>query len=344
MAGPGGGGRGGGGFSGGSFGGGRGGGFSGGSSFRGGSYGGHHHTMHHHSGKTSDGCGCGFAGFFIIFVFFVLLSFFNIAQPSEDYVVLNSNGEEIIANEDGIYYDEITMQDYADGRYREIFGSYDGYEDNILLVFLANEQANGYYTIGWVGDNIKYAINEMFGEYTQYGTYLDKYINDEYYAYSLDTSLAEVISDMGDSIVGLQLDSSFRSAPVSAEGKMSQLINYTEFELNRELLDSALEGFTEKTGIPCVIVVDMAEKVFVTDETAGEVVTDDSVPATITVIGEEEPEDISTLYFRGVSVIFVGAVAVIGVIVAIILAVVKKRKKKSSENNEVPKNDMPWES
>lgn len=367
MAGPGGGGRG-GGFSGGSFGGGgRGGGGFGGGSFggnfggsnRGGSFGGgfggHHRPPHHgphfhgpffggpfFGRRTYVGGGCGGAIFTAIvigmFIMFGLMWFFG--ETSH----ITVNGEPVYIVEDGIVYDEATMQDYANERYKEIFGEYEGYEDNILLVFLANEEADGYYTIAWVGDNIIYEINEMFGEYTEYGEYMSEYINSEYYAYSLDTNLADVVSAMEKSITERGFDSSFRAEAAVVEGKKSELINYTDFELNTELVNAALESFTEKTGIPCVIVADMAEKAFGGgNETVTEIVTGNSVQPTITDSDDEEPEDISTLYFRGLFTIFIGAAAVIGVIVAIILAVIKKTKKKNSKNTEIPKNDMPWE-
>ena len=355
MAGPGGGGSG-GGFGGGSFGGGRGGGFGGGSfggsfggSNRGGSFGGSFGGHHHHGPffggpifgrRTYVGGGCGGAIFTAVviglFIMFGLMWF--IGETSQ----ITVNGEPVYIVEDGIAYDEATMQDYANERYKEIFGEYEGYEDNILLVFLANEEADGYYTIAWVGDNIIYEINEMFGEYTEYGEYMSEYISG-YYAYSLDTNLAEVLSAMEGSITERSFDSYFRAEAAVVEGKKSELINYTDFELNTELVNAALESFTEKTGIPCVIVADMAEEVFGGgDEAVTEIVTGNSGQTAITDFDDEEPEDISTLYFRGLFIILIGAAAVIGVIVAIIVAVSKK--KKNNKNSESSKNDMPWES
>lgn len=160
------------------------------------------------------------------------------------------------------FYDEGVMQDYADERYKEHFGDYDNYENNILLVFLTNEACDGYYTIAWVGDNIKYEINEMFGEYTEYGEALSSYINQEYYAYSLDKDLSMVINEMTDKIVSLGFSDSFGGDFTEGETAPSVTDNRTKLEMNTQIIDSALSEFTEKTGIPCVIVVDSAEKVF----------------------------------------------------------------------------------
>ena len=181
MAGPGGGGgsRGGGGFGGGSFGGGsRGGGFSGGGGFGGGSFGGrpsggfgggpHHHPPHHHGPffhgprrRTYVGGGFGGGCFSVVVIaLFVLFGGFWMLSPA-DNVTINWGEETVVG---GIAYDEATMQDYANDKYMQYFGSSSAVEDNILLVMLTNEECDGYYTIAWVGDNIDSSINNMFGE------------------------------------------------------------------------------------------------------------------------------------------------------------------------------------
>lgn len=364
MPGPGGGGSRGGGFGGGSFGGG--GGFSGGGGFgggsfggsfggnnNGGSFGGHHHGHHHHGPffggpffgrrRTYVGGGCGGALFtVVVLVLFIAFgAFWLSAQPGE----ITINGQPVYIGEVGFAYDEGTMQDYANSRYKEAFGDYDGYEDNILLVFLANEEADGYYTIAWVGDNIKTEINEMFGEYTEYGEYMNQYINTDYYGYTLDNNLADVVRAMEKSIVDANLGSSFRSDAAVVPEKKTELKNYTQFDIAKEVVNDAVTSFTENTGIPLVIVVDMAETVFGGgNEIVTEFIPGDSAQATITDTDDEEPEDVAMLFVRGSVIILLGAVVVIGVIVAIILTAVKNKKKTNTKNNEAPKNDMPWES
>lgn len=363
MPGPGGGGSSGGGFGGGSFGGG-GGGFSGGGGFGGGSFGGnfggsnnggnfggHHHGHHHHGPffggpffgrrRTYVGGGCGGAIFTVVVLamFFIFGALWLFAEPGQ----ITINGRPVYIEEGGSFYDEGTMQDYANSRYKEIFGDYEGYEDNILLVFLANEEADGYYTIAWVGDNIKTEINEMFGEYTEYGEYMNQYINTDYYGYTLDNNLADVVRAMENSVVDANLGSSFRSEAAVAPEKKSELKNYTQFDIAKEVVNDAVTSFTEKTGIPLVIVVDMVENVFGGNQAVTGIITDDSAQVTITDTDGDETEDIATLFVRGSFIIIVGAAAVIGVIVAIIVAVVKKKKKTNTKSNESPKNDMPWE-
>ena len=363
MPGPGGGGSNGGGFSGGSFGGG---GFSGGGrGFGGGSFGGqnnggsfggnHHHGHHHHHHggffgmpffgrrRVYYGGGCG--GGIVTIVFLLVFAF------------LWFNGTTEYSFSDAIVYSEAGMQDYADARYQEIFGDDKGYEDNILLVFLANEEADGYYTIAWVGDNIKSEINEMFGEYTEYGEAMNQYINTDYYAYTLDNNLADVVRAMEKSIVDANLGISFRSDTVDAPEKISRLVNYTEFDISKEVVNDAVTSFREATGIPLVIVVDMAENVFgggnqaVTTVVPGDdliIENNNSQAGNATQADVDMEFDENAFHERSIArkkTIITGIVLLLipwAIIVVVIVMWIKKYpyKKKVDES----KNDMPWES
>ncbi len=352
MAGPGGGSRG-GGFGGGSFGGG--GGFSGGGGgFGGGSFGGgphhrppHHHGPHFHGPRFGwgfgprvhiggGGCVTGlFVGIFILFAVFYIL----MPNTSTEY--------EITYGDNGIIYDEATMQDYANDNYKQHFGNYDNYENNILLVFLTNEECDGYYTIAWVGDNVRPEINEMFGEYSEYGQALGNHINTNYYGYSLDTNLAAAVKEMTDSITSLGFDSSFNGAFEEYEMPSSLLVNSTVLEMNTGLVNDALTEFTEKTGIPCVIVVDSVEKVFQTTQPAVTATVADGSSSDIAIIGGADGPTAVTIG-SGVSNIFIILMILI-VIVAVILifrlkkgkkTTTEKRKEASGNKNETP----PWES
>ncbi len=243
-----------------------GGGFGGGP--RPGGFGGpHHHGPHYHGGWYHrpyyrrpiiffGGGGGGFFGFAILLiVFFSFLGVFVMMTLST--VASVTNGGEIV-------YDEVRFQDYADTRYREEFGAYDGYEDNLLIVFLTNETSDKYYTITWVGDNVRTEIVEMFGnEYTEYGRQITRLVP-AYYYHSLDTDLASVMRNMTDSVSALSLESSFYYDEGDVERAPSKLVNYTELDINKYLLDDALVKFTEQTAIPTVIVVDDMENVFTT--------------------------------------------------------------------------------
>ena len=168
-----------------------------------------------------------------------------------------------VANGGEIVYDEETFQNYADRQYQAEFSSSKAYENNLLLVVLTNEEADGYYAIAWIGDNVKSDISNMFGnEYTEFGRAMQNSINTEYYAYSLDTGLAAVMETMTAKVQALNLESSFRSNIPDSNKPTSHLTNYTSFSLSADTVNAALTAFTEATDIPVVIVVQDMETVF----------------------------------------------------------------------------------
>ena len=262
MAGPGGGSRG-GGFSGG--GGRSGGGFSGGGGgFRGG-YGGHHH--HHHPGGFwffgrrryygyGGGCLGGIAGLIIAPIVLILVAAIILALSV-------GSAFSSIANGGSVIYSEEQFQDYTNNEYYSQFGAYGGEEDNILIVFLVDDESSEFSCIAWVGDNIRTEINSMFGaEGTRFGNAVLNNINQGYYAYSLDSNLAAIMETMTAHVSALELSSSFKNPKDVALRPESKLTNKSTLQLSEETVNDALLGFTAATGIPVAITVDTMENVF----------------------------------------------------------------------------------
>ena len=265
---------GGGGFGGGGFGGGsRGGGF-GGPHHRGPYgywgprrpfFGGWYHRPYYYGG--AGGCLGGLLGVLMLPIILLLV-------VSLLLVTIIGSAVTNVANGGSIYYDEAVFQQYADDKYAAEFSSYSNYENNLLIVFLTNEEADGYYVIAWVGDNIHSDINYMFGdETTTFGRVVQGSINREYYAYSLDSNLANVMDQMGTRIEELGLKSSFRTEKTSTNPPSSHLTNYSSLSLTEETVNDSLTAFTEKTAIPTVIVVDTMENVFGKTIPVGDIIT-----------------------------------------------------------------------
>lgn len=304
MPGPGGGSRG-GGFgggsrSGGSFGGGSRGGFSGGSrpggsfggSRPGGSFGnrppmgGMHHRPtihiggHRHRrsiGRPGYGGGGGCSGCLIvlIFIFVLLIVLFDSIGSAFSSFFSGGSSE----------YSEEKLQAYADQCYADAFGSAStSYEDNILLVFLVNDECNDFYTIAWVGDNVCSEISDLFGdETTAYGDAVFSYIDTGYYAYSLDSALASVTDTMAKEIGAIGLESSFRTEMSEAKAE-SHFVNKTELSLTGSTVEASLDAFTDETDIPIVIVVDSIDDVFGKSVSFGTVYTVLGVFAVVGVV------------------------------------------------------------
>lgn len=167
-----------------------------------------------------------------------------------------------VVNGGQVVYDEPTFQDYASEQYELAFSAYDGYEDNLLIAFLANEEKDGYYCIAWVGNNVADGINNMLGdETTPFGRLIIANVNSEYYAYSLDRNLATAVTQLCGEITELGLQSSFTKPETHANPARSHLVNYTDMKMTETTVNDALNSFTEETGIPVVIAVDYMENV-----------------------------------------------------------------------------------
>lgn len=275
MPGPGGGSRG-GGFRGG---GGSSGGFRGGSSHRPGGmpgggfgfgprpprYGGHHWGF---GPRRGFGCGSIFTVPILIIVLILLLL---------SYSSGSSQGDAIISGSKTYTYSEEAFQDFADEEYRKAFGSTDRYEGNILLAVLTNDEADDYFALAWVGDDIAPEIREMFGGYTELGDAMNRYVNGTYYAYSLDSDLAAVVQEMAKQI-----------APYSDGTLLSSgdayLVNYTKLDLSQQTVDTALESFREQTGIPMVIAVESLEQVFPVKMAFGSILNSGIMPVVLVVL------------------------------------------------------------
>ena len=72
-----------------------------------------------------------------------------------------------IANGGSVEYNEEKFQSYVKAEYNAAFGAS---EDALMLVFLTEESADGYYAISWMGDNLKLKVREAFsGESSAFG-------------------------------------------------------------------------------------------------------------------------------------------------------------------------------
>ena len=165
----------------------------------------------------------------------------------------------------GKEYNEAAFQAAADEKYAEYFEYGSTYEDNILLYFLVEEECDQIYFIAWVGDNIQYDINDLFGgNNSALGNSIYNNVP-QYYAYSLDSNLASVINDMESAIVSMSLDSSFKKSTTPASPNESKLVDLTYAgapDLAAQTVNDALASFTEATGIRTVVCVDYIDNVF----------------------------------------------------------------------------------
>lgn len=270
MPGPGGGSRG-GGFGGGSRGGGFGGGGFGGG-HRGGFGGGHFYGPRFYGPRFygprwgyGGGCLGGFLSMLIApFILLMLVAIMFVTMFGSAFYSISKGGR--------IEYDNREFQVYADSQYQAEFGQSSAYEDNLLIAFLVNEEADGYYAIAWIGDNVAEEIKEMFGnEYTEFGRAIQSSVNAEYYEFSLSSNLATAMRKMTSQIEALRLEKNFIDPSDKSNMTQSHLTNNSHLSMNENTVESALSEFTEATGIPVVIVVDEMEAVFGKSFSSGDI-------------------------------------------------------------------------
>lgn len=189
----------------------------------------------------------------ILIVFVVVIAASSLGSA---FTAVSSGGE--------VAYNETAFGDYANDQYAVEFSDSTAYEDNLMLVFLVeDDEYYDYYYISWKGDHINEDIVELFGnEYTAYGKAINSKVNSSSYKYSLDSDLASVINAMGEKVASLELTTSFTCNEEHVGTKKSHLVNNTSLPLTESTVNAALEKFTEDTGIPVVLVVEDIDDVF----------------------------------------------------------------------------------
>ena len=278
MPGPGGGSRGGGfggggGRSGGGFGGGHhSGGFGGGPRPGGYRPGGFHRPHHHHHhffpffGFRRPYYGYGYGGGCLgglmgMAILPIILIFIAISIIMSLFGSVGSSVSNIASGGDYLLDDSV-MEEYALKQYAVELKNTVEYEDNILIVFLVDENSEDFYTMAIVGYNIHDKINNMFGgKYTEYGQHLTSNLNPNYKE-TLSRNLAATVRGMTDEVVNLRLKSSFYDDMGSPGGYVSHVTNHSDLEISEKTINSALEEFTEETDIPIVDVIDDMSDVF----------------------------------------------------------------------------------
>ncbi len=266
MAGPGGGARGGGGGRG--FGGGGGGSFGGGGGrgFGGGFHGGPRPPHHHHHygwgwgwhrpyyrGYYGGGCLGGLVGLIlapiIVIVMAAALLFFSISSMVSD-----------ISTGGSYRWDERALQTYAGQQYDAIYTNEETYEDNIMILFLADAESDYTYAyLGWTGDNISTGVDDMFGnEYTALGRAFESSVP-EMFENSLSKNLRSVVQEMQTAVLGVS--DRFEDAPVAA-AQDPKFVNHSSFNITDATVQNALDEFHEQTGISMSLVVADMSAVF----------------------------------------------------------------------------------
>ena len=181
----------------------------------------------------------------IVFFFLVLFPTIN---------VINEGGR--------IAYSDTKFANYRDAQYNKYFEDSSAENDNMVIIYLVNDDYNSYRCIAKLGKNVDSSITTMFGNGTSsFGQIVINTVNPEY-RFTLGKDVISVMDQMSDKIVDLKLDSSFKAESDRTNLAASRLVNNSRLDISETEVNKALASFTEKTGIPAVIVVDTMENAF----------------------------------------------------------------------------------
>ena len=158
-------------------------------------------------------------------------------------------------------YEDSDFQDYCHEIYYDEFSSYGATEDYLLLV-IATEDFNyyDYYYMAFAGDHISADVRNMLGDNSSVlGKAFSTYINSSSYKYSLDVDIVAALDKVANTISSRN---DIYTCKENHSQYQSRFENKTSIELDAEQLNEAAKSFTNKTGIPMLLIVDEINNVY----------------------------------------------------------------------------------
>lgn len=160
-----------------------------------------------------------------------------------------------------VYSDQVA-DFYRTDAYNDLFEKSSAKEDNLLIVYLVNDEGNQFYCMSKLGANVSGSVTKLFGnEESEFGKIV-KGSMDEQFKDTFSGSLCTIVDSMGDKIQALNLSSPFTADSDKSALAESKVINKSSLSVSEIDINASLVAFTEDTGIPAVIVIDEIETVF----------------------------------------------------------------------------------
>lgn len=215
------------------------------------------------------GGGGFFGGLFAILmlpiVIIIIASIFLVSAVISAFSIAINGGEMV--------YDDGVFQDYVNEQYYAEFSDKGAFEDYLLIVVAVDEDYEGYVSYAWVGEHVNFASYRIDsrGETTVFSEAISNNLSHGSLKYSLDTGLANAMTEMGNKIE--QRGVANYTCEESHTSVTSHLVNKTEMDVTAETVNTALASFTEKTGIPAVIIVEDGVDIFGKQTPASAIIT-----------------------------------------------------------------------
>ena len=183
---------------------------SGGRSRSGGSH--YHHRHHHHHGYYGSRRYNSVSwGGIIFYIFFLILLFV------------------IIGGYDSVGNSEKTLHNYANAEYQTVFDHSNRYENNILFLYVVDDDYKTLDAIAWVGDDVPYKTNRRLDGYA-----ISQHINENYYQYQLSSGIAMSLEEISPYIEPAKYSST----------SICTVNNKSNLNIDEEKIEDALQKFS----------------------------------------------------------------------------------------------------
>ena len=195
--------------------------------------GGHHHHhyyhRHHYYGHHYYGGGIGSGAIIVIalIIFCFIVSFFAVNTGTSNY--------------------EQTLHEYANQQYQSIFSRSNRYENNILFLYVVDDECETFDAIAWVGDDVPSRTNLKLDGYT-----ISKHVNENYYKYQLSSGISMSIEEL----IPVIDKANYKSTNIST------VINNSNLSINQAQIETVLQDLSTTRGYGVAVVIADYDDVF----------------------------------------------------------------------------------
>ncbi|MBQ3254034.1 MAG: hypothetical protein IJA65_05695 [Acholeplasmatales bacterium] len=156
-------------------------------------------------------------------------------------------------------YNKNKMNEYLKTNYENEFKSSAAYEDNIIFIFLYNEEYNDYSYDFYTGYDISTSVYNYLGNYS-ITSIIERYFEVSNYEGDIEKNLSKIMNE-----ITIKLDEEFDGylkCDHTNDEYISKFTNNSNSELDSTKIEESLKDFTDTTRLSIVMVVDTMENVF----------------------------------------------------------------------------------
>ena len=192
--------------------------------------GGHRHHHYHHYGYHYYGGGIGSVGiiFIALIIFCSILPFLVVNTGTNNY--------------------EQTLHEYANQQYQSIFNSSNRYENNILFLYVVDDECETFDAIAWVGDDVPSRTNLKLDGYT-----ISKHVNENYYKYQLSSGISMSIEEL----IPVIDTANYKSTNICT------VVNNSNLSINQAQIETVLQDLSTTRGYGVAVVVADYDDIYV---------------------------------------------------------------------------------